>query len=240
MTQHEIGTRDQWIAASQALLKAEKAWTQERDRLARARQALPWVPIENDYEFKGPDGPVRLSHLFDGRGQLIIYHFMFGPDWTEGCPGCSFLADHVDGARRHFEHKDISFAAVSRAPIDKLMAYRQRMGWTFPWVSSLGNTFNFDFHVSFDGAREGPHPTYNFEPRTGGEAGEAPGVSVFRLEDDGAIYHTYSSYGRGGEMLIGAYSFIDLTPLGRNEGGAIMGEWMRRHDQYADDGRQKR
>jgi len=238
MTQHLIGTREQWIAASQQLLKAEKAWTHERDRLAEQRRALPWVKVEKDYVFEGPGGPVSLSDLFDGRGQLIVYHFMFGPDWNEGCPGCSFLADHVDGARQHFEHNDISFVAVSRGPIDKLMAYRQRMGWTFPWVSSLGNDFNFDYHVSFDGEHEGPRPTYNFEPRAG-EPGEAPGVSVFFKDDDGAIYHTYSSYGRGGEALIGAYSFIDMAPLGRNEGDAIMGGWMRRHDRYEDDGRRK-
>ena len=239
MTQHQIGSREQWIAASQTLLKAEKAWTHERDRLAEQRRALPWVRVEKDYVFQGPEGPVSLSDLFDGRDQLIVYHFMFGPDWNEGCPGCSFLADHVDGARQHFEHRDISFVAISRGPIDKIMAYRQRMGWSFPWVSSLGNDFNFDYHVSFDGEHEGPEPTYNFEPRTGGEAGEAPGVSVFFRDDDGTIYHTYSSYGRGGEVLIGAYNFIDMAPLGRNEGDAIMGDWMRRHDRYEDDGRRK-
>src|ERR1700761_6770990 len=153
---------------------------------------------------------------------------MFGPDWKEGCPGCSFLVDHVDGARQHFEHRDISFVAVSRGPIDKLMAYRERMGWSFRWVPSLGNDFNFDYHVSFDGAHEGPDASYNFEPRTSGEPGEAPGASVFYQDEDGAIYHTYSQYARGGEVLIGSYAFIDLAPMGRNEGDAIMGDWMRR------------
>jgi predicted dithiol-disulfide oxidoreductase (DUF899 family) len=237
MEKHEVVSRDQWTAARRELLKAEKAWTHERDRLSEQRQALPWVRVDKSYVFEGPDGPVSLSQLFDGRSQLIVYHFMFGPDWNEGCPGCSFLADHVDGARQHFEHKDISFVAVSRGPIDKLMAYRKRMGWSFRWVSSLKNDFNFDYGVSFDDAHMGADTTYNFEKRTSDEPGEAPGVSVFYKDDDGTIFHTYSSYARGGEVLVGAYDFIDLAPKGRDEGDAIMGDWMRRHDRYETDGR---
>ena len=239
MEKHEVVSRDQWIAARRELLDAEKAWTHQRDRLAEQRQALPWVRIDKDYRFESLDGPVSLADLFDGRPQLIVYHFMFGPDWSEGCPGCSFLADHVDGARQHFEHADISFVAVSRASVDKLEAYRRRMGWSFRWVSSGDRDFNFDFHVSFDAARGNLDDIYNFEKRAEATPGEAPGVSVFIKDEDGAIYHTYSSYARGPEPLIGAYSFIDLAPLGRNEGDAIMGNWMRRHDRYENDGRVK-
>jgi predicted dithiol-disulfide oxidoreductase (DUF899 family) len=237
MTQHAVVPRTEWLAARQALLKAEKAWTRERDRLAAQRQALPWVKVDKTYVFEGPEGPVTLAQLFDGRSQLIVYHFMFGPDWNEGCPGCSFLADHVDGARQHFEHNDVSFVAVSRGPLDKILAYRERMGWKFRWVSSLNNDFNFDYGVSFDEAHMGPDTTYNFEKRESREPGEAPGISVFHQDADGTIFHTYSSYARGGEVLIGAYDFIDLTPIGRNEGDSIMGHWMRRHDRYETDGR---
>ncbi len=189
MTQHQIGSHRPMDRCEQgALLQAEKAWT-PRARPAwpehLRRRALPWVRVEKDYVFQGPDGPLSLSDLFDGRDQLIVYHFMFGPDWNEGCPGCSFLADHVDGARQHFEHQGHQFCrGVARSCSIKLMAYRKRMGWSFPWVSSLGNDFNFDYHVSFDGEHEGSDPTYNFEPRTGGEAGEAPGVSVFFKDQD--------------------------------------------------------
>jgi predicted dithiol-disulfide oxidoreductase (DUF899 family) len=237
MTKHQVVSQDQWIAARRDLLKAEKAWTRERDRLSEQRQALPWVRVDKDYVFEGPDGPVSLSQLFDGRSQLIVYHFMFGPDWNEGCPGCSFLVDHVDGARQHFEHHDTSFVAVSRGPLDKILSYRDRMGWSFRWVSSLKSDFNFDYGVSFDADHIGAATTYNYEQRESTEPGEAPGLSVFYKDEDVAIFHTYSSYGRGPEPLIGAYGFIDLTPIGRNEGDSIMGDWMRRHDRYETDGR---
>lgn len=233
MTNHEIVSKTQWIEASRALLAEEKAWTRERDRLSEKRRNLPWVRVDKPYAFDAPTGPVTLAQLFEGRSQLIVYHFMFGPEWQEGCPGCSLLCDHVDGARQHFEHNDVSFVAVSRAPIETIEAYRKRMGWTFRWVSSAKSDFNFDFDVSFpQGARESG-VFYNFETRPDPEIDELPGVSVFFKDEDGAIYHTYSSYGRGGEILLGVYSWLDMVPKGRNEtkSGSLM-DWVKRHDQY--------
>jgi predicted dithiol-disulfide oxidoreductase (DUF899 family) len=238
MTRHEIVSQEQWIAARRALLAEEKAWTRERDRLSEKRRALPWVKVEKDYVFDGAAGPVTLAELFDGRRQLIVYHFMFGPDWEEGCPGCSLLSDQVDGARQHFEHNDVSFVAVSRGPIGKLEAYRRRMGWKFRWVSSAGSDFNFDYHVSFQkGSRE--HGVfYNFAERPDPEIDELAGVSVFYRDDDGAIYHTYSTYGRGGEMFLPVYGWLDVVPKGRNETrNGNLNDWVKRHDRYADDGR---
>lgn len=234
---NELVSETQWLEARRALLVQEKAWTVERDRLSALRQALPWVRVAKDYVFEGADGPVTLAALFDGRSQLIVYHFMFGPDWEEGCPGCSLLCDHVDGARQHFEHNDVSFVAVSRGSIGKLQAYRKRMGWDFNWVSSAGNAFNFDYRVSFPaGAREGG-VVYNFEDAPDPGTDELPGASVFCRGEDGAIYHTYSTYGRGGEMFLSIYGWLDVVPKGRNEGGDGMNAWMRRHDRYENDGR---
>ena len=200
MNKHEIVSEAQWIEARRALLAEEKAWTRERDRLAKKRRALPWVKVEKNYVFKGAEGPVALGDLFDGRSQLVVYHFMFGPEWEEGCPGCSLLSDQVDGARQHFEHNDVSFVAVSRAPIEKLEAYRKRMGWTFRWVSSAKSDFNLDYHVSFPQGTREKGVLYNFERQPDPEIDELPGVSVFYKDDSGTIYHTYSTYGRGGEM----------------------------------------
>jgi predicted dithiol-disulfide oxidoreductase (DUF899 family) len=238
MTKHEIVSEEQWIEARRALLAEEKAWTRERDRLSKKRRALPWVKVEKDYVFEGADGPVTLAGLFDGRSQLIVYHFMFGPEWDEGCPGCSLLSDQVDGARQHFEHNDVSFVAVSRGPIEKLRAYRERMGWTFRWVSSAASDFNFDYHVSFPkGARE-RGVFYNFAERPDPEIDELSGVSVFYRDDDGAIYHTYSTYGRGGEVFLPVYGWLDVVPKGRNETrNGNLGDWVKRHDRYEDDGR---
>lgn len=237
MIQHKVGTQEEWEAASRELLAEEKAWTRERDRLAEKRKALPWVKVEKDYVFDGPDGRVSLSDLFDGRSQLFVYHFMFAPDWEEGCGGCSFIADHVDGARQHFEHNDLSFAAISRAPVEKIEAYRKRMGWTFPWVSSGGNDFNYDFHASFTPEeREAGTATWNLTKKGDPGTSDIPGVSTFYKDAEGAIYHSYSTFARGGEMLLGTYAFLDMAPLGRNEGERIMG-WMKRHDRYPDDGR---
>lgn len=238
MTDHEIVSQAEWIEARRALLAEEKAWTRERDRLSAKRRALPWVRVDKDYVFEGPDGPLSLAELFDGRSQLIVYHFMFGPDWDEGCPGCSLLADQVDGARIHFEHNDVSWVAVSRGPIDRLEAYRRRMGWTFRWVSSGVNDFNLDYHVSFPkGAREWG-VFYNFEDQADPEIDELPGASVFRLDADGTIYHTYSTYGRGGEMFLPVYGWLDIVPKGRNERrDGDLNDWVRRHDRYPDDGR---
>jgi predicted dithiol-disulfide oxidoreductase (DUF899 family) len=241
MEPHEVVTEQQWLEARRALLAEEKALTRQRERLAEKRRALPWVKVEKNYVFQGENGPVTLAELFDGRSQLIVYHFMFGPDWQEGCPGCSLMSDQIDGPRQHFEHNDVSFVAVSRGPIDKLLAYRRRMGWSFRWVSSGGNDFNFDYHVSFpDGTRDAG-VFYNFEQRSDPGVDELSGVSVFYRTDDGTIYHTYSSYGRGGEKYHAVYSWLDVVPLGRNETiNGNLTDWVRRHDRYETDGRTRR
>jgi predicted dithiol-disulfide oxidoreductase (DUF899 family) len=211
MAKHDIVSKDQWTEARRALLAEEKAWTRERDRLSEKRRALPWVKVEKTYVFQGADGPVTLGELFDGRSQLIVYHFMFGPDWQEGCPGCSLLSDQVDGARQHFEHNDVSFVAVSRAPVEKLRSYRTRMGWTFRWVSSADTNFNFDYHVSFPKGMREQGVYYNFAHQPDPEIDELSGVSVFCKDADGTIYHTYSTYGRGGEMFLPSYVGIWVT-----------------------------
>jgi predicted dithiol-disulfide oxidoreductase (DUF899 family) len=235
MTTHEIVSQEQWVAARRALLAEEKTWTRERDRLAAKVRALPWVRVEKQYIFESTKGPMTLADLFDGRSQLVAYHFMFGPDWKEGCVGCSLLCDHVDGARRHFEHNDVSFVAVSRAPIEKLEAYRRRMGWTFRWVSSSHNDFNFDFHVSFPDGTRSNGVFYNFEQRPDPGVDELSGRSVFFKDNDGTIYHTYSSYARGGELFLGIYAFLDIVPKGRNEtNNGNLTDWVHRHDQYPD------
>jgi predicted dithiol-disulfide oxidoreductase (DUF899 family) len=240
MTTHEVVSEQQWIEARRALLAEEKAWTRERDRLAARRRALPWVKVEKNYVFEGADGPLTLADLFDGRSQLIVYHFMFGPEWQEGCPGCSFLSDQVDGARQHFEHNDVSFVAVSRGPILKLQAYRKRMGWKFRWVSSARNDFNFDFHVSFPQGERENGVFYNFTDRPDPGIDELSGVSVFYRDDDGVIYHTYSSYGRGNETALAAYHWLDIVPKGRNETrNGNLNDWVKRHDRYPDDGRSR-
>jgi predicted dithiol-disulfide oxidoreductase (DUF899 family) len=237
MTTHEIVAHERWLEARRALLAEEKAWTRERDRLLQKRRALPWVKVEKNYVFDGAAGPVTLAELFDERRQLIVYHFMFGPEWEEGCPGCSLLSDQVDGARQHFEHNDVSYVAVSRGPIEKLQAYRKRMGWTFRWVSSAKSDFNFDYCVSFpEGTRE-QGVFYNFEQRPDSGMDELPGASVF-VNDNGTIYHTYSTYGRGLEVFLPVYSWLDVVPKGRNETKAgNLGDWVSRHDRYEDDGR---
>jgi predicted dithiol-disulfide oxidoreductase (DUF899 family) len=233
MTTHAIVSEQEWIEARKALLAEEKALTRERDRLAEKRRALPWLRVEKNYVFEGEDGPVTLAELFDGRSQLGIYHFMFAPDWEQGCVGCSFLADQVDGARQHFEHNDLSFAAVSRAPIEKLKSYRERMGWRFRWVSSAENDFNFDFHVSFREEDKGRDVLYNHEYMPYPGISELPGATVFFRDDDGTIYQTYTSFARGGEEALTAYVWLDMTPKGRNEtGNGNLGDWVRRHDDY--------
>jgi predicted dithiol-disulfide oxidoreductase (DUF899 family) len=230
---HPVGTHDEWLKARKALLAREKELTRARDELAAARRALPWVKVEKNYVFDSKDGKVTLAGLFGQRSQLMIYHFMYGPDWTEGCPGCSFLCDHVDAARQHFEHNDLSFAAVARTSVGNIEAYRKRMGWTFRFVSSLDSDFNYDFKVSFrkEDLDAGP-VDYNFRQQKI-TMEDLHGESLFYKDKDGAIFHTYSSYERAGEELAGAYKFLDLAPLGRNEGpDGNMGKWMRRHDEY--------
>ncbi len=255
MTTHMTGTRKEWLAARLELLEAEKDLTRRSDELARRRQALPWVRIDKAYRFDTDEGSASLAELFRGRSQLLIYHFMFGPDYTAGCPSCSAIADGFDGFAVHLANHDVTLSAVSRAPLAKLQAYKRRMGWTFPWASSFGIDFNSDFNVWFteeqqqrDGGVE-----YNYRRETvrrpsegkGGEVGpvaqiaagagtdaatflrERPGMSAFVLED-GVVYHTYSSYARGLDGLWGMYQWLDRAPRGRNEKGV----WWRRHDEY--------
>ncbi len=237
MTDHPVVSQEQWIEARRALLTEEKAFTRERDRLSSKRRALPWVKLDKEYSFQDVDGTVTLGGLFDGRSQLVVYHFMFGPDWQEGCPGCSLLADHVDGARQHFERNDVSFVAVARGPLDKLQAYRRRMGWKFRWVSSAASDFNFDFDVSFPKEARKHGIFYNFSEQPDPEIDELPGISVFYKEDN-AIYHTYSTYARGGEMFLTVYNWLDVAPKGRNETkSGQLSDWVRRHDRYENDGR---
>lgn len=240
MNVHPIVSLEEWLEARRSLLAKEKAHMEANDELARLRRELPWVRMPKTYVFDTPTGQTTLSGLFDGRSQLFLYHFMFGPDWEEGCTGCSFLCDHVDGARQHFEHHDLTFVAVSRAPLEKLEAYRRRMGWGFRWVSSEHTDFNYDFHVSFPPEQvKNGRITYNFtEQDYSPDCQELPGFSVFFKDDSGQIFHTYSSFSRGGEALLGAYQFIDQTPKGRmeNVNGNLM-DWVKRHDSYENDGR---
>ena len=230
MEPNRVVSREDWIKARKALLRQEKALTRARDRLAAARRDLPWVRIEKPYVFDAPDGPRTLAELFDGRSQLIIGHFMFGPDWEQGCVGCSFGADHADVAYMHFRHHDVAYAAVARAPIAKLEAYRRRMGWRFPFVSSFESDFNYDFNVSFreeDLASGKARYNYGTAPS---DMVEQPGTSVFFKDGAGAIYHTYSAYARGDEEVLSAFMLLDLTPKGRNEQSPL--DWVRRHDEY--------
>ena len=233
MTTHQIATQEQWLAASRALVEEEKFLSRLRDQLNEKRRALPWVRLEKNYVFESTNGPVSLAGLFEGRSQLAIYHFMFAPDWDEGCTGCSLLCDHVDGARQHFEHNGLGFAAVSRAPLAKLQAYRARMGWQFRWVSSAARSFNYDFNVSFPAGAQGTDVFYNFATQPYPGIDDIPGVSMFFKDADGTIYHTYSSFSRGTEILLGVYGWLDMAPLGRNEtGNGNLMDWVKRHDQY--------
>jgi predicted dithiol-disulfide oxidoreductase (DUF899 family) len=238
MEPRRIATHAEWLEARRALLAREKELTHLLDRVAAERRALPWVTVEKPYVFEGPNGKTTLADLFAGRSQLIVQHFMFGPGWKEGCVGCSFSADHVDAARRHFEHNDLSFAAVARAPYPEIAAFQRRMGWRFLWVSSFGSDFNYDFNVSFTAADKARGKAiYNFELRDY-QNDELPGTSVFAKDETGQVFHTYSAYGRGDEQLIGAYHYLDLVPKGRNENGPNfdMSDWVRHHDRYADGG----
>ncbi|PTX99639.1 DUF899 domain-containing protein [Verrucomicrobia bacterium LW23] len=235
LTQHPVVSRDEWLTARRALLKQEKELTDRMDAIAEARRALPWVRVTKPYRFAGPENAaLTLSDLFAGNSQLFVYHFMFAPDWSEGCDGCSFIADHFDGPNLHLKHHDVSVVAVSRAPLAKLSAYKKRMGWHFPWYSSADSDFNYDYNASFtaDQVAAGK-AVYNFEPLSEAEFGgmtELPGMSVFYKDGTGAIFHTYSTYARGGDILLGANNILDMTPKGRNE-RTIM-SWVRRHDQY--------
>jgi predicted dithiol-disulfide oxidoreductase (DUF899 family) len=229
-----IVSQDEWLTARKALLVKEKEHMRAGDRLSTERRALPWVKVEKDYVFDAPEGKVSLADLFDGCSQLIVHHLMFHPDWEAGCDGCSFQADHIDGPGQHLEHHDVKIVAVSRAPLAKLAAYKRRMGWRFDWVSSYGSDFNYDFHVSFtqDQIAEG-RVDYNFGTITDDaryHSEELPGVSVFYKDQDGQVFHTYSTYARGLDAILGGDHYLDLTPKGRCE--ADYPNWPRRHDEY--------
>ena len=255
MSPHPTATREQWLAARLELLEAEKEVTRRSDELARRRQALPWVPVEKDYRFETEDGPASLADLFGGRSQLLVYHFMFGPEFTGGCPSCSAIADGFNGSVVHLEHHDAALVAVSRAPIATLEAYKRRMGWTFTWASSHDGDFNYDFNTSVTEAQQRSGTVdYNYRPQdttwlSDVDAGstvaqfaamagtdpatftrERPGMSAFALQD-GAVYHTYSAYARGLDALWGMYQWLDRAPKGRNETGA----WWRRHNEYGNE-----
>jgi predicted dithiol-disulfide oxidoreductase (DUF899 family) len=232
MQHHPVVYQEEWLAARKALLVKEKEATHLRDKVNAERTALPWVKVEKPYVFDTPAGKKTLAELFDGRGQLIVYHFMLGPGWAAGCPGCSFLADHLDGALPHLEHHDVTLIAVSRAPLAEIEAYKRRMGWRFPWVSSFGSDFNYDYHVSFtkEDLAKGK-VLYNFtETNTASANDELPSLSAFARGEAGDVFHIYSSYGRGPEELIGTFMILDRAPKGRNE-GTIM-DWVRRLDEY--------
>jgi predicted dithiol-disulfide oxidoreductase (DUF899 family) len=233
MHEPKIVSRGAWLEARKRLLVKEKEFTRLRDELSQARRDLPWVPVEKDYTFEGPAGAVTLRELFEDRSQLITYHFMFDPSWQEGCSNCSFWADGYNGYFKHLNQRDVAFAVVSRAPAPKLQAFRTRMGWRFPWVSSLNSDFNYDFQVSFtaDAIASG-EITYNYARRKP-RSTELPGLSVFCKDDHGVIFHTYSCYARGLDMLNGAYHHLDLVPKGRNEAGLLYPmAWVRLHDRY--------
>ena len=230
--QHTIVSQDQWLAARKALLAKEKEFTKQRDELSEQRRALPWVKIDKPYVFEGPAGKQPLADLFDGRSQLIVYHFMLGPGWKDGCPSCSFLADHFDGANIHLAQRDVTFVAVSRAPLAEIRAYQKRMGWRFKWVSSFDTDFNHDFHVSFTPEEKANGAIYNYaKGKIPSE--ELPGMSAFIKDKAGDIFHTYSAYARGLDTLIGAYNFLDFAPKGRDEAALPWTmAWVRRHDEY--------
>ena len=252
MTKHIVGTRKEWLAARLELLAAEKELTRRNDQVAQQRQALPWVRVDQEYRFETDKGSASLADLFDGRSQLLIYHFMFGPDYSAGCPSCSAVADGFNGIAVHLANHDVTLAAVSRAPLAKLQTYKQRMGWSFPWASSFGSDFNFDFNVGFteEQQRNGmvdynyarsshamdmspaPEPVNQLAATCGTNAVtyslDRPGLSAFVLED-GVVYHTYSTYARGVDGIWGMYAWLDRAPKGRNETGI----WWRRHDEYS-------
>lgn len=230
---HPVVSSDRWVAERKTLLAREKELTRLRDQIARERRALPWERIDKNYVFDGPDGRRTLAELFEGRRQLMVQHFMFAPGWEQGCPSCSFMADHIDGMNVHLAHRDVTLVVVSRAPLADIERFRRRMGWQFKWVSSQGNDFNHDFGVSFtpEERAQGEVP-YNYGLRPF-PAEEAPGISVFYKDDAGDVHHTYSTYGRGVEVMMGTYDLLDLTPKGRDEDdGPYKMEWVRHHDRY--------
>ncbi|MEO8126241.1 MAG: thioredoxin family protein [Bryobacteraceae bacterium] len=228
-----VVSQAEWLAARKNLLTKERNFTHERDALSAERRKLPWVKVEKDYVFDTTQGKKSLSDLFDGKSQLIVYHFMFGPGWKEGCPSCSFVADHIDGSVVHLANRDVKLLVVSRAPLAEIEAFQKRMGWHFQWVSSYGTEFNYDYHVSFakDEMQQG-EVYYNYGMTTF-PAEEAPGASVFYKNEAGDVFHTYSTYARGLDILLGAYNLLDMAPKGRDEEGpGFTMSWVRHHDKY--------
>ncbi len=235
MQNHKVVSREEWLVARKEHLVKEKEFTRLRDQLSQQRRELPWVKVEKEYIFDGPNGKQTLPELFDGRSQLIVYHFMFGPSWEDGCQHCSFWADNFNGIPVHLNQRDVTMIAVSRAPLSKLAAYKKRMGWTFKWVSSSETDFNYDYHVSFTPEEMEKGEMYcNYEVRKV-PTEESVGISVFCKDKDGNIFHSYSCYARGVDMLNGAYHYLDLVPKGRDEAGLSFAQaWVRRHDKYDD------
>jgi predicted dithiol-disulfide oxidoreductase (DUF899 family) len=229
-TNHPIVSDEQWVSERKKLLAREKELTQLRDQVARERRALPWARVKKVYTFDTPEGARTLADLFEGRRQLMVQHFMLGPGWEEGCPSCSFMADHTDGMNVHLAHRDVTFIAVSRAPLAEIERFRRRMGWKFKWVSSFGSDFNHDFNVSFPPEEKNAQVYYNYGMQSF-ECDELPGVSVFYRDDAGEVFHTYSTYRRGVEAMMGTYNLLDLTPKGRDEADGAMA-WVRHHDRY--------
>lgn len=228
-----IVSPEKWLAARREFLREEKEFSKLRDRIAAHRRKLPWVRVDQPYVFESPNGRVTLADLFDGRGQLIVYHFMLAPGWEEGCRGCSFVSDHFDGAIPHLNARDVSFTAVSSATLPEIGRFKDRMGWNFNWVSSYGTSFNRDFDVSFTPEEaEAEKADYNFGPSYIGST-EMPGLTVFARGADGAVYRTYSTYSRGLDILIGAYNLLDLVPKGRDEDPEAPMKWVCLHDRYA-------
>ena len=233
MPKHKVVSQDEWIKQRKAFLVKEKEFTRARDRLTRERQELPWTEVTKEYKFEGPNGTETLSDLFAGKSQLIVYHFMFHPEWTEGCKGCSYLADNYDGALVHLEQRDTTFVTISHAAYNKLESFRKRMGWKFKWLSAHSSDFNYDFNVSFE-PNDKNEVYYNYSMQTF-PVNEGPGLSVFYKDEDGKIFHTYSMYGRGLEDFLLTYRFLDVVPKGRDESKLPMPmAWVRHHDKYGD------
>jgi predicted dithiol-disulfide oxidoreductase (DUF899 family) len=231
----KVVSHEEWLAARKAHLAKEKEFTRQRDALSKARRGLPWEKVEKEYVFEGPAGKLTLGDLFDGRGQLLIYHFMLGPGWAEGCKSCSYIADHFDGMAIHLANRDVTLMVVSHAPIAEIEAFKKRMGWRFRWVSSFGSDFNFDYHVSFTPEELAAElQEYNYG-MVKFPSQEAPGLSVFAKDAAGEVFHTYSTYARGLDILVGAYNYLDLVPKGRDEEGlAHTMAWVRHHDKYSE------
>ena len=235
MMNHRIVSKEEWLKARQELLAKEKEFSRLRDELSLQQRSLPWEKLEKDYSFEGPNGNESLNDLFEGRSQLIVYHFMFDPEWEEGCKSCSFLADHYAPSIIHLNHRDVTMVTVSRAPLPKIEAFKKRMGWSFKWVSSWGSDFNWDYHVSFKPEDLDKKQVYYNYGVQSFPAAEGPGISVFCKNESGATFHTYSSFSRGLDMFITAYHLLDIVPKGRDEAGFTYGmEWLRHHDRYDD------